>query len=380
MPKDVCEKTPRPAGLLCVGMAGPAMDDEIRRLLDRGVSAVILFARNIETPAQVARLCHDLKAYAGRPLLIAVDQEGGPTVRLKDGFTPLPTMRALGQTQDTGLAHRLGQVVGRELRAVGIDFALAPVLDVDTHPGNPVIAQRSLSSDPAAVAAMGGALIRGIQSQGVAACGKHFPGHGDTAQDTHHTLPRLPHTVDRLEQVELPPFRAAVQAGVAAVMSAHIVFEAIDPVYPATMSRAVLQGLLRGSLGFEGVVVSDCMEMKAIADPENRGGAGPPRRHTPASVLAGIAAGLDLAIVSHTPALSHHAIDLLEEAAATDLAMAQRIEAASKRVQRLVSCYAAGPEPDPDLSVLACHEHLEVVAAIAGEIGDPRDPTTAIGG
>lgn len=368
-----------PAGLIAVGMTGTELNDDIRGLLDRGVAGVILFARNVTSPEQVAKLCHDLKQHAGRPLLVMVDQEGGPTVRLKDGFTPLPTMRALGRTGDPAIARQVGEIVGRELRTVGIDFALAPVLDVDTNPDNPVIGQRSFSSDPAVVSAMACAVIEGIQSQGVAACGKHFPGHGDTAQDSHYTLPRLPHALDRLDAMELLPFRAASKCGVAAIMSAHIVFEAIDPDRPATVSRAVLEGVLRERVGFDGVVTSDCMEMKAIADPENLGGDAPPMRHTPAAALAGIAAGLDIALISHSTPIAHAAIDLIGKALEDGTLSVDRAAQARGRVDRMVERYARGPEAG-DLSAL----NTPAANAVTGPIIDADntsrlDPTAAFG-
>jgi beta-N-acetylhexosaminidase len=368
-----------PAGLVAVGLTGTELNDDIRGLLDRGVAGVILFARNVTSPAQVAGLCHDLKRYAGRPLLVMVDQEGGPTVRLKDGFTPLPTMRALGRTGDPAIARRVGEIVGQELRAVGIDFALAPVLDVDTNPDNPVIGQRSFSSDPAVVSAMACAVIEGIQSRGVAACGKHFPGHGDTAQDSHYTLPRLPHALDRLESIELQPFRAASRCGVAAIMSAHIVFEAIDPDRPATMSRAVIEGVLREQVGFDGVLTSDCMEMKAIADPENLGGDEPPMRHTPAAALAGLTAGLDIALVSHSTPIAHAAIDLIGRALDDGTLHAERAAQARARLDRMTARFARGPEP-ANLAALNTPEANAVTAPIiAADQASRRDPTAAFG-
>lgn len=368
---------PQAANVLCVGLQGPAIDDDMRALLDRGVGGVILFSRNVESPAQVAQLCHDLKRHAGRPLIIMTDQEGGSTARLRDGFTPLPSMRTLGASGDAALAKRVGEVIGRELRAVGIDLALAPVLDVNTNPTNPVIGPRALSDDAAVVARLGGALIEGIQSQGVAACAKHFPGHGDTAQDSHDTLPHLPHAMGRLQQVELPPFRAASAQGVAAIMSAHIVFEAIDPDHPATLSPAVLTGLLRDAFGYGGVLISDCMEMKAIADPENLGGEDPPREHVPKAVVAGVAAGLDLALVSHDAELAHSAIDQLETASRDGSCGPDRLAEAARRVQRLADHYAR-PAEAVDLSVLNSPASNAVTATLIDDGGaawhDPTQP------
>ena len=184
MPKTLDREV---ASLLCVGFTGTEPSPEVLELIARGVGGVILFSRNVRDAEQVAALSAALKRAAGRPLLISVDQEGGRVARLRapQGFTELPPMRALGATGDEHLAFAVGALLGRELRAVGIDQDYAPVVDVDTNPRNPVIGDRSLGRDPAAVGRLGAAVARGLQSAGVAACAKHFPGHGDTSQDSH---------------------------------------------------------------------------------------------------------------------------------------------------------------------------------------------------
>lgn len=367
------------ARLIGAGFKGYTLNDDIRSLIDRGVTCVILFAHNVESPSQVAKLCHDLKQYAGRPLLVMTDQEGGPTARLREGFTTTPSMRALGAHGCIDTARELGQVIGRELRAVGIDMDLAPVLDVDTNPANPVIGRRSISNDPQIVAELSCALIEGIQSQGVAACGKHFPGHGDTAQDSHFDLPRLPHDMQRLESIELVPFRAASAAGIASFMSAHIIFEAIDESNPSTLSAKVIEGVLRHRIGFAGLLISDCMEMKAIADPRKQGDIAA-QEHVPAAVVRGIRAGLDIALVSHRADLAHAAIDQLEAAAASGDVPAERIAQAQERLDVVLTTYAAAPVADPDLSILNCEAHQKIAAKIGEETQVTHDPTEAIGG
>jgi len=193
------------AALLCVGFQGTTPSPEVLELIRRGVGGVILFSRNVESAEQVAELTAALKRAAGRPLLVSIDQEGGRVARLRapQGFTELPPMRALGATGDEALAFEAGALLGRELRAVGVDQDYAPVVDVDTNPLNPVIGDRSLGRDPALVGRLGAALARGLQSAGVAACAKHFPGHGDTSQDSHVDLPRLPHALPRLLERDL---------------------------------------------------------------------------------------------------------------------------------------------------------------------------------
>lgn len=252
--------------LLVIGFEGLEPGDDTLALIRRGVSGVILFARNVATPRQVAELNRRLKAEARGPLLSSVDQEGGRVARLRAPWTEWPAMRALGDTGDEELAFEVGRTLGEELKASGFDVDYAPVLDVDSNPLNPIIGDRAFGRDPELVGRLGSALAKGLQSVLVSACGKHFPGHGDTSQDSHLDLPVLPHALSVLNERELVPFKAAVDAGVASMMTAHVVFEALDPGLPATMSAKVIDGLLRKQLGFEGVVLSDDLEMKAVHD------------------------------------------------------------------------------------------------------------------
>ena len=258
-----------------MGFHGTSPSPEVLELIARGVGGVILFSRNLVDAEQVAELTGALKRAAGRPLLVSIDQEGGRVARLRaaHGFTELPPMRRLGERGDERLAFEAGALLGRELRAVGIDQDYAPVVDVDTNPLNPVIGDRSFSRDPERVGRLGAALARGLQSAGVAACAKHFPGHGDTSQDSHHVLPRLPHPLERLEAVELRPFTALARAGVAAVMTAHVVFEPLDPRAAGHPLAAGAGACCAETCGFEGACVSDDLEMKGDrGQPAARGG------------------------------------------------------------------------------------------------------------
>ena len=353
------------AGLLCVGFHGTSPSAEVLELIRRGVGGVILFSRNIVDAEQVAALTGALKRAAGRPLLVSIDQEGGRVARLRaaHGFTELPPMRRLGDAGDERLAFEAGALVGRELRAVGVDQDYAPVVDVDTNPDNPVIGDRSLSSEPERVGRLGAALARGLQSAGVAACAKHFPGHGDTSQDSHLELPRLAHSLERLRAVELPPFTALARAGVAAVMTAHVVFEPLDPHRPATLSPAVL-GLLRQVCGFEGVCVSDDLEMKGIAG------------HFPLeeTVPGALAAGVDQLLVCHTAALQHRAIDLVRGAVEAGRVTPERLAEASARVTRLLGWAGPPPRPESARAALRTAEHLALAARLGGA-APGRDPT-----
>lgn len=357
------------AGLFCVGFPGTSVPPEVEELQRRGVAGAILFRRNVESPDQFSALCADLKTKAGRPFLTSVDQEGGRVMRLRAPFTEIPAMRAVGEAADPALARAIGAILGRELRVVNVDLDYAPVLDVDTNPANPVIGDRSFARTPEQVARLGAALIEGLQSAGVAACGKHFPGHGDTAQDSHLDLPRLPHSLERLEAVELPPFEAAIRAGVASIMTAHVIFEPLDSRYPATMSRPALDGILRDRMGFDGVVISDDLEMKAIAD----------HYGLEEAVVRGILAGVDLFLVCHHADVQHRAIDLLTAAVRRGDVPLARVEEARRLVDALTARYVQPPQQADFRTVVGTEAHRAVVqqilatarvAAIPG-----RDPT-----
>jgi beta-N-acetylhexosaminidase len=258
----------RDIGQLLIGsLPGTTIPPELRSLArEFQLSGVILFSRNIEAPEQVAELGYDLQALAsGLPLWVSVDQEGGRVARLRAPFTEWPPMAVLGRSGDATLAARFAAALAAELKAVGITLDYAPVLDIHTNPQNPIIGDRALAESADAVATLGAAIIRGLQDNGVAACGKHFPGHGDTSVDSHLDLPIVEHPPDRIRRVECVPFREAVRAGVAFMMTAHVLVPSIDEEMPATLSPRIVRDLLREELGFEGVILSDDLEMKAIA-------------------------------------------------------------------------------------------------------------------
>lgn len=282
--------------LLMAGFDGMEPDAKIERLIrDHHLGGVILFKRNIENPGQLARLNRHLQefnaGYSGIPLFIGVDQEGGVVARLEEGVTPLPSALAFRAAGSAADCEALTRVANAELCVLGCNVNFAPVLDVNNNRRNPVIGVRAFGETVAEVCEFGLAAMRGIQSAGIAATAKHFPGHGDTEVDSHLGMPRVPHDRARLDAVELAPFRAAIAAGVDAIMSAHVVFPAIetDPDTPSTLSHAVLTGLLREELGFDGVVFTDCLEMAAIAD-----GIG-----VVAGAVRAFKAGADVLLVSH---------------------------------------------------------------------------------
>lgn len=257
---------------------------------DFKVGGIILLGRNVQSPEQIASTLNELQERSEVPLFISADQEGGLITRMKHPFTTFPGNMAIGATRSVDYALESAKAIARELTAVGVNMNFAPCVDVNNNPANPIIGIRSFGESPEMVAELGVAAIDGYESLGVLACVKHFPGHGDTSTDTHLALPSIPYRKKRLEEVELKPFRAAIENGVPMVMTSHICFTSLDKEFPATLSSKVLTKLLRKTLGFPGLIVTDCMEMKAIAD--NFGAA-------EAAVLA-VKAGTDILLACHT--------------------------------------------------------------------------------
>lgn len=314
------------SGLVCIGFDGHSLPAESAALLHGGVRSVIHFTRNYADPGQLSRLNSDIRAAAGGPVLVTVDHEGGRVQRFRGAaFPDLPSGRALGEAGPDA-ARAAGEAAARNLRAVGFTMNLAPVLDVDSNPANPVIGARAFSSDPARAAACAVAYAEGLRAGGVHACGKHFPGHGDTNLDSHLDLPRLPHGLERLEAIELVPFRAAVRAGIESIMTTHVLFEALDPGVPATLSRTVVTGLLRERLGFDGLVVTDDFEMQAIADRFEMGEA----------AVRSIEAGCDLVLVCHRLDRQRRVIEAIADAITTGRIPDSRLRQSEKRLGRLL--------------------------------------------
>jgi beta-N-acetylhexosaminidase len=251
------------ARCLLAGFEGPVVPDSLRRWLERGLGGVCLFAWNVESRKQVAELTAELRREASE-LIVSIDEEGGDVTRLDAaGGSSYPGNLALGYVDDVELTEAVARAMGAELAGVGVNLDLAPVADVNANAANPIVGVRSFGSDPALVARHVAAFVRGLQRSGVAACAKHFPGHGDTEEDSHLELPTVERD-DAAMKAMLLPFQAAIDAGVRAIMSAHIRVAGLDEA-PATMSRALLTDVLRGELGFAGLVVTDAIEMRAIS-------------------------------------------------------------------------------------------------------------------
>jgi beta-N-acetylhexosaminidase len=321
--------------LLVAGFNGEQVPVELRALArEFGLGGVILFARNIADPEQVAELAHDAAHLVPElPAWVSVDQEGGRVARLKAPFTEWPPMATLGRSGDVALAERFARALATELRAVGITLDFAPVLDVHTNPKNPVINDRALSDKAADVAQLGSAIIRALQAEGVAACGKHFPGHGDVNTDPHHEFCLVEQPPERLRDVEFLPFRAAVEAGVASIMTAHVLVPALDEQAPATLSARIL-GLLRDELAFRGVVFSDDLEMKAIANAYT----------VPDAAVRAVQAGCDgILVCGGNIDLQVACLEAIVHAVEHDRLPMPRVEDALKRQQRAKERFLASP-------------------------------------
>jgi beta-N-acetylhexosaminidase len=316
--------------LFMVGFPGASVTDEIRALIvERHVGGVVLFTRNIRDVRQTAELTDALQqlAYeAGHPapLLISVDQENGIVRRLGPEATAFPGNMALGATGSAALTREVAEATGQELLAHGINMNLAPSVDVNSTPANPVIGVRSFGERAEDVARLGVAAVEGYRAAGVASTLKHFPGHGDTAVDSHLDLPVLPYALQRLDEVELLPFRAGIAAGAPCIMTAHVALPALTAgeLIPAAVSGAVVHGLLRERLGFDGVVMTDCLEMQAISDTIGI---------APAAVMA-LAAGNDLVLISHLVERQLGGIEAVRQAVRTGTLEESRIAEAAARV------------------------------------------------
>lgn len=341
MPTAVLRRTV--AGLFMVGIPGPRLDGATRAFLEEHpAGGVVLFKRNVRSAVQVAELVEALHGTGpGVRPLVAIDHEGGRVQRLGPPFTHFPPMATLGASRDPRLAAAVGTAMGRELRAIGIDVDFAPDLDVWSNPRNAVIGDRAFGRTPRDVVRTALPFARGLMRAGVVPCGKHFPGHGDTVGDSHHVLPRVRHDRARLDRVELPPFVAAVRAGFPALMTAHVVYPALDRSRPATLSPAIASDLLRRRLGFRGVLFSDDMHMHAVA------GHRTPERAAVAALLA----GCDMLLFCQALDVARRAMEGVERAVERQTLPAARVAEALGRIQQMRRL--AGRAPSPRTAVAA---------------------------
>lgn len=356
---------------LFTGLPGYEITDEFRALVkEHKVGNVILFARNIESPAQLKRLCGELQelilSETGLPAFIAIDQEGGNLARLHAPATVLPGAMGLGAAGDPELAKQAGYITGKELLACGVNMNFAPVMDVNNNPDNPVIGARSFSSRPGFAAEMACAWAEGLRKAGMADCAKHFPGHGDTQVDSHLALPVIDKSMEEMRACELIPFTKAVKDGVQTIMTAHIFFPQLEKEkIPATMSPAILQGLLRQELGFEGLIISDCMMMEAIAGYYG----------TVKGTVAAAKAGVDLILICHSNPLTAEACIALEDALEDE-----ELLDSFRRIENMKKAFA---DPGYPLECVGCEEHRAFAEKLADKAltfaGGPEGEIPSLG-
>jgi len=346
-------------GLLIGGFHGTSLPDWYEQALRKNQrSGAILFRANVqEGPFQVASLARQVHAACPAPLL-GIDQEGGRVARLRAPFLAVPAMSVVASARDVAFAETVAHAVGTELAAVGCTVNFAPVLDVNTCAHNPVIGDRAFGADAEVCAQMGVAWIRGLELAGLLAVPKHFPGHGDTSTDSHLGLPVVNQPLDRLERVELVPFRAAIAHGVRAMMTAHVVYTALDPKVPATLSPVVCTGLSK-QLGFDGMLVSDDLQMQAIADQWPV---------ADAAILA-VAAGCDALLICHGEEAQESALQALAREAERSAAFAARCERAYARVLAARTGVVTRPASDSDIAgIVGGAESRRVALQIATKL------------
>ncbi|HVZ73958.1 MAG TPA: beta-N-acetylhexosaminidase [Polyangia bacterium] len=358
--------------LVSVGFDGPTAPAELlARVAASEVGGVMLFRPNVASATQVAALVGTLRraSPADAPLLVSIDQEGGLVQRLRGVATEWPPMLAVGGAGDEARTERVGRALGEELAALGIGWDFAPVLDVHTNPANPVIGNRAFGTTPQAVTTQALAFWRGLRGAGVVGCGKHFPGHGDTRTDSHLDLPVIEHDLARLRAVELAPFAAAARAGMEAFMTAHVVFRALDTDRPATLSHRVLTDLLRGELGFRGVIVSDDLGMKAVAD----------RWPIEELAVASIEAGADHLLIREPLARQRAAHEALVRAAETRADFRARVEESAARVAALkAACTVPMPAPSAMLASLLAPAAHRALAGSFASVADSRAKSSPV--
>ena len=345
--------------LVMAGFEGTRSSKAIMHLVaSTRVGGVILFRRNVEDPAQVLSLTRSLQRAAPRaPLFIAVDQEGGRVSRLPPPFTQFPAAAVLGKRKSVSLTYAVGEVMGRELAAVGINMNMAPVLDVNTNAANPIIGDRAFGDSPMVVEEHGLALMVGLQDCRVIACGKHFPGHGATSADSHLELPEVAASLRDLERVHLRPFEHAIANRLAAVMTAHVRYPALDKREPATLSTKILSNLLRRAMGFDGLVVTDALEMKAISD----------RYDAAAAALKAFQAGADLLLYCENPDAPAEAVDALAMAVKRGRLSEARVDESLNRILRLKERFLLGGRASTRSmlrEVVGCEAHLRLVQQV----------------
>jgi beta-N-acetylhexosaminidase len=345
--------------LFMVGFLGTSVTPDLAAFLkDYKPGGVILFSRNLESIEQIVQLTNDLQQCSPKsPLLISIDQEGGRVSRLPKGFSIFPPCEVIGQCHSGELAYAAASTIAKELKAVGINMNMAPVLDVNSNPDNPVIGDRAFSSSADTVGEMGLVTAAGLQDAKVVACGKHFPGHGDTNADSHKELPVVDAPRERLEAVEFPPFRRAAAAGIATMMTAHVLYRSLDDQLPATLSPGIITRLLREQMGYDGVVLTDDLEMHAIVDHYGPGDA----------AVRAVLAGCDVLLICKERDREVAAFEAVEKAVASGTIDMARLDQSVARIQRVKQRYLLPYRPAviSDAKLIAgCRTHQALLQSI----------------
>ncbi len=349
-------------GKFVLGFHGTTLPDELAALLERGLAGVAIFRRNFESVDGLRALTGEIRRAAGQPVLIGIDQEGGTRFALKEPFTVWPEPAELGVADDPQLVEPMARAMARELAAVGCNLNFAPMLDLAMNPASPVTQHRSFGVDPHKVAQFGAAFIRGLAAEGILACAKHFPGHGDTQVDPHEDLPVFQGTAERLERLEFVPFAQAISTGVPVIMTAHILLPQIDPARPASLSRRILSDTLRQGLGFCGVVLADDLGMGAIA-----------RRARPGeAAVETFLAGSDLALLCHDRAAVGPALEAVQKALDHGRFDPAEWQTSHARIRALRARAERSAQETPSLEVVGCAQHRALAADLRARIKTAR--------
>ena len=356
--------------LFMIGFTGTTVTKDLASFLKASSpGGVIFFKRNLESVEQMVELTNGLQKLSPlTPFLIAIDQEGGRVSRLPREFTIFPPCKQLGDCNSYELTYSAAATIAKELRAVGINMNMAPVLDVNSNLNNPVIGDRAFGDTPDLVGEMGLATIAGLQENKVIACGKHFPGHGDTAADSHKVLPVVEADRHRLQETEFPPFQRAIEFGVASLMTAHVLYRALDPEAPATLSAPIIQRLLREEFYYDGVVITDDLEMHAIVNHDDIGEA----------AVRAFVAGCDVLLICKEQDRVMAAIQSMERAVQDGRITRERLQQSLARLARLKARYVQPYKPvtisDARLTV-GCRSHkmvLDLWSKVYGRVAGPR--------
>ena len=350
--------------LIIVGLKANKLSRQIKKLISSGkVGGVILFPQT-SSPAHLRSLIEKMAELSPEhPLFIAIDQEGGRVNRLKEPFTQFPPMRLLGRYGDEKISYQVGEALGRELRATGINLDFAPVLDLDLNPENQVIGDRSFGSEPELVARLGVGFIRGIQAQGIIACAKHFPGHGAGKEDSHQTLPRIDADKELIYSRELVPFKKAIESGVEMIMVGHLFFPSLDPYHPASLSEKIIQELLRKELNFSGLVIVDSLEMGALdfLPLEDR-------------AFMALRAGADLVLTTEGEENVERIFQALMEAVKFGALSGERVYSSYQRVVEVKNKFLNNflRSYRKDFKIIGCPEHKALVEKISPKSQFPK--------